>query len=130
MRLYYTLMDSRQCYFTLKTVNFTSMEEDRDILLSIARTLSSICTNILVQEQKLTKKKGPVHQGVIYLVMPKELAWEETLLSRTNKAKEEGGDGGDSVEEGEMWEEEEEEEDEREQSLSMPASPTLPKRPV
>ena len=74
------------------------------------------------------RKKGPVHQGVIYLVMPKELAWEETLLSRTNKAK--GGDGGDSVEEGEMWEEEEEEEDEKEQSLSMPASPTLPKRPV
>ena len=74
------------------------------------------------------RKKGPVHQGVIYLVMPKELAWEETLLSRTNKAK--GGDGGDSVEEGEMWEEEEEEEDEREQSLSMPASPTLPKRHV
>ncbi|CAI8023737.1 hypothetical protein GBAR_LOCUS13842, partial [Geodia barretti] len=127
MRLYYTLMDSKQCYFTLKTVNFTSMEEDRDILLSIASTLSSICTNILVQEQKLTKKKGPVHQGVIYLLMPKELAWEETLLSRTNKAKEEGKY---SVEEGEMCKEEEEEEDEREQSLSMPASPTLPKRHV
>ena len=31
--------------------------------------------------------------------MPKELAWEETLLSRTNKAKEEGKY---SVEEGEM----------------------------
>ena len=76
------------------------------------------------------RKKSPVHQGVIYLVMPKELAWEETLLSRTNRAKEKGGDGGDSVEEGEMCEEEEEEEDEREQSLSMPASPTLPKRPV
>ena len=29
LRLYYTLMDERQCYFTFRTVNFTSLEEDR-----------------------------------------------------------------------------------------------------
>ena len=29
LRLYYTLMDDKQCYFTFKTVKFTSMEEDR-----------------------------------------------------------------------------------------------------
>ena len=82
MRIYYTLIDSKQCYFTLKTVNFTSMEVDRgrkdkytivyacimtvyvcvlldalsvDILLGIANTLTNICPSIIVQEQKLTK---------------------------------------------------------------------------
>ena len=59
--------------------------------------------------------------------MPKDLAWEETLSSRTNKTTDERG--GDSVEEGEeMCEMDEEEEDEREQSLSVPASPTLTRR--
>ena len=48
-------------------------------------------------------------QGIIYLVMPKDLAWEETLSSRTNKITDERG--GDSVEEGEMCEMDEEEED-------------------
>ena len=59
--------------------------------------------------------------------MPKDLAWEETLSSRTNKTTDERG--GDWVEEGEkMCEMDEEEEDEREQSLSVPASPTLTRR--
>ena len=47
--------------------------------------------------------------------MPKDLAWKETLSSRTNKITDERGS--DSVEEGEMCEMDEEEEDEREQSL-------------
>ena len=59
-------------------------------------------------------------------MMPKDLAWEETLSSRTNKITDERG--GDSVEEGEMCEMDEEEEDEREQSLSVPASSTLTRR--
>ena len=79
------------------------------------------------------RKKSPPHQGVIYLVMPKDLAgegWEESLSSRTNKTRSERG-GGDSIEEGEeMCELGEEEEEEREQSLSVPASPTLTRRAV
>ena len=59
-------------------------------------------------------------------MMPKDLAWEETLSSSTNKTTDERG--GDWVEEGEMCEMDEEEEDEREQSLSVPASPTLTRR--
>jgi len=29
MRIYYTLIDGKTCYFTFKTMNFTSMDEDK-----------------------------------------------------------------------------------------------------
>ena len=35
MRLHYTLMDNRVCYFTFKTVNFSSMEEDRGVCVCV-----------------------------------------------------------------------------------------------
>ena len=35
MRIFYSLVDDMQRYFTLKTINFTSMDEDKGALLPI-----------------------------------------------------------------------------------------------
>ena len=32
MRIFYTLMEDKTCYFTLRTMNFTTMDEDKGLL--------------------------------------------------------------------------------------------------
>ena len=93
------------------------------------------CGNINITA--LFRKKSPLHQGVIYLVMPKDIVndeWEDARedglspqphnTTQPPEPAASGGGGNDSNEECAL-----DEEDEKEQSLSVPASPRPTRRP-
>jgi hypothetical protein len=42
MRIFYSLVDDMQRYFTLKTINFTSMDEDKGHCLACACTINFV----------------------------------------------------------------------------------------
>ena len=82
---------------------------------------------------KLSRKKSPLHQGVIYLVMPREVVANEDVREDSLSPPphldaahlpEVSSDGKSQDVEYAL-----DEEDEKEQSFSVPASPTLSRRP-
>lgn len=70
MRIFYTSVEDKMCYFTLgpRTMTLTSMDEDKDILMGIADALSFVQPSIkVVCPQKLNRKRSPSHSKVVVI---------------------------------------------------------------
>ena len=67
MRIFYTSKKDKMCHFTLgpRTMTYTTMEKDKDFLMEIAKNLSDVEPNIVVDTHELDRQRSHSHADVV-----------------------------------------------------------------